>query len=37
MSAASSLKMPFSPQYDAMASMRSAMRSKIGPVVSERT
>ena len=36
-SAARSLKMPLSPQYDAIASMRSAMRSKSAPAVSERT
>ena len=37
MSAASSLKMPLRPEYDAMASMRSAMRSNSGPDVSDRT
>jgi hypothetical protein len=31
------LKIPFSPEYDAIASMRSAIRSKSGPDVSERT
>ncbi len=36
-SAARSLKTPLSPQYDAIASMRSAMRSKSAPSVSERT
>ena len=34
MSAAFSLKMPFSPTYDAIASMRRNIRSKIGPDVS---
>ncbi len=37
MSAAFSLKMPFSPTYDAIASMRRNMRSKIGPDVSDRS
>ena len=37
MSAARSLKIPLSPQYDAIASIRSAMRSKSAPSVSDRT
>lgn len=37
MSAAFSLKIPLSPVYDAIASMRKYMRSKIGPDSSERS
>src|SRR5687768_10568803 len=36
MSAARSLKMPFRPLYDAIASTRSAIRSNTGPAVSDR-
>ena len=36
-SAAKSLKMPFKPKIDAIASMRRNMESKSGPEVSERT
>ena len=36
-SAARSLKIPFNPQYDAIASIRRAMRSKSGPAVSDRS
>jgi hypothetical protein len=36
MSAAMRRKTPFSPSCEAMASMRSAMPSKIGPDVSDR-